>query len=76
MINWGVNCEQNVGKIVFVSVQRLFIQGEKKYVFDISFIIHLPICHLPAVGAKRGFHENGMLRYNDVASVTTNKQHF
>jgi hypothetical protein len=32
------------------------------------FLTTTPICHLPAAGAKRGFHENGVLRSKDVAS--------
>jgi hypothetical protein len=31
-----------------------------------------PICHPPAAGAKRRFHENGLLRSKDVASDSWN----
>jgi hypothetical protein len=48
MINWGVNCEQNVEKIVFVSVYT----GTKLF-FATFNSQSTPICHLATAGAKR-----------------------
>jgi hypothetical protein len=61
-----VNCDRNVEKIVLL---LLFMSKDYYTGTKLFYSQSTPICHPTAAEAKRRFHENGVLRSKDVASL-------